>query len=76
MISGHVIIERYINDPIISWYVVFSVCVSNIADTDGESGVRLIPGSMGVKVGFALSRPKWVSIWLMYDCWLREIIQF
>ena len=38
--SGHVITVTYINNPIISWYVLFSAGVSRVGNTVGESGVR------------------------------------
>ena len=48
-------VERYISEPIISRYMVFSAEVRRIGDMAGESGVRSTPGSIGVNAGLALS---------------------
>jgi len=46
--SGHVITLTYISEPIISWYFIFSDGLSRFSDTNSESGVRSMPGYIGV----------------------------
>ena len=41
-------------DSIISLYVEFSAAVRRVNETDGESSMKLAPGSMEVKAGHAL----------------------
>ena len=72
--SGRVITVVYINDPIISQYILFSDGESKLGETAGESGVRLILGSKGVTVVRASSKLKQVTIRSMYACWLREMV--
>ena len=67
--SGHVITETYISNPIILQYLVFSDSVSRVDETEREFGVRSIPGSKGVVAVLDSSRPKQVSICSIYDCW-------
>ena len=62
IVSGCVIVERYINDSIISLYMLFSELGSSVGKMDDELDVRLIPGSISVDIGLALLSPKWLSI--------------
>ena len=50
-ISGHVIMARYMRNPIISLYIVFSATVKRVGETEGKLEVKSASGSMGVMAG-------------------------
>ena len=60
--SGRVMIARYMREPIISLYVVFSVGIREMVETEGESGVRSTLNSMGVMASQAMAIWKRVRI--------------
>jgi len=51
--SGCIIMARYMRDPIISLYIVFLAAVRRVGETNRESSVKSVPGSMGVMAGCA-----------------------